>query len=141
LAPILCKCQRPGILATFSFTSWISLVRENEKSGQGGTREKITQSHAAASRKTLTKLAEISRIGFQIQLASQALQSEAQVDVYPCSHVNHFSITFNNVHFDNCLGNGTGVLGSEKISLVFNPREGAAGVKQEDAEIRNSVFP
>ena len=133
MATILCKCESPWILATFSATFWISLVRENEKSGEGGTREKITQSHAVASRKTLTKLAKISRIGSQIQLASEASQSEAHVDVYRGFHVNHLNITFSNVCFhrcvNNCLGNGIGILGSEKTALVFDPRERAAGVK------------
>lgn len=132
LATILCKCESPWILATFSATHWISLVRENEKSGEGGTREKITQSHVVASRKTLTKLAKISRNCFQIQLASEAWQSKAQVDVCRGFHVNQLNITFSNVHFHryvNCLGNGIGISGSENISLVLNPREGAARVK------------
>ncbi|PKU38335.1 hypothetical protein llap_11361 [Limosa lapponica baueri] len=59
----------------------------------------------------------------------RALQKEAQVDVYRRSHANRLNTTFNNVHFDNCLGNGIGILGSEKISSVFTPGEGAAGVK------------
>lgn len=133
LATILHKCEGSWTLATFRATYWISLVRENEKSGEGGTREKNIQSHAVASRKTFTKLAKISRIGFQIQLVSEALQSEAQVDVYRGFPVNHLNIASSNACFhkcvNDCLGNGIGIWWSEKISLVFNPREGAARVK------------